>query len=195
MGPAIRVANYNVANLFTRWRFNDLVDPALGETVDNLQRQGFTYKISKRQRELVNALIAEKTAEAGAPLEARDRQRLENAAYREVLGPEEKRLTAAQILELNADLLCMQEVENLPTLKAFRSEYLADAGYTHALVIDGNDPRGIDVAVLSRWPIVHVRSHQTLTAPSDPDDDTSPADRCSHAIAWRSPSSTSAAHG
>jgi len=177
MAQAIRVANYNVANLFTRWRFNNLVAPELGETVDNLQRQGFTYKISKRQRELIEALIAEKTAEAGAPLELRDRQRLENAAYREVLGPEEKRLTAAQIIELDADLLCMQEVENLPTLKAFRSEYLPDAGYTHALVIDGNDPRGIDVAVLSRWPIIHVRSHQTLTTPSNPDDDTSPLDR------------------
>ncbi len=177
MAEVVRVANYNVANLFTRWRFNNLVAPELGETVDHLQRQGFVYKISAKQRELINDLIEAKTSEAGGELEPRDRQRLENAAYREVLGPEEKRLTGKQIRELDADILCLQEVENLPTLKAFRSEYLPRGRYVHALVIDGNDPRGIDVAILSRWPIVHIRSHQALEGPSELDDANSDPER------------------
>jgi hypothetical protein len=61
----------------------------------------------------------EKMKEAGGEREPRDRERLENAAYREVLGPEEKRLTAKQIRECDADVLYLQVVENLPALRRF----------------------------------------------------------------------------
>jgi endonuclease/exonuclease/phosphatase family metal-dependent hydrolase len=33
------------------------------------------------------------------------------------------------------------------------------AGYTHILLIDGNDPRGIDVSFLSRIPVLSMQSH------------------------------------
>ena len=55
-----------------------------------------------------------------------------------------------------------KEVENLEVLKRFRSERLKGLDYTYAMLIDGNDPRYIDVAVLSRYPIVAARSHQHL---------------------------------
>ena len=48
-------------------------------------------------------------------------------------------------------------------MKRFRSQFLGTrAGYTYALSLDGNDPRLIDVAVISRHPIVHVRSYAHL---------------------------------
>ena len=48
------------------------------------------------------------------------------------------------------DILALQEVENLAILERLRTEYLADAGYRPAILIEGDDLRGIDVAFLSR---------------------------------------------
>jgi len=74
-----------------------------------------------------------------------------------------KEITGSQINELDADVLCLQEVEGLDTLKRFRSLYLGGrSAYPFAAVIDGNDPRRIDVAVLSRRPIIHIRTWQHL---------------------------------
>lgn len=79
--------------------------------------------------------------------------------------PESKRLTADVIQRLRADVVAMQEVEDLDTLKTFRDRFLGGrAAWPHALVIDGNDDRRIDVGVLSRFPIVHARSWQHLLA-------------------------------
>jgi len=80
----------------------------------------------------------------------------------EVLRKPEKTLTARCIRAVDADVLALQEVENLDVLRRFRSEYLSGMRYTHAMLVEGNDPRAIDVAVLSRHPIVAVRSWQHL---------------------------------
>jgi predicted extracellular nuclease len=74
-----------------------------------------------------------------------------------------KKLTAQAIREIDADVIGCQEVENLETLRRFRSEFLGGSkAYPHLMAIDGNDPRLIDVAVISRHPIVHVRSYMHL---------------------------------
>jgi endonuclease/exonuclease/phosphatase family metal-dependent hydrolase len=83
--------------------------------------------------------------------------------------PESKRLTADVIAALHADVLALQEVEDLDTLKVFRDRFLGGRGvWPHALVIDGNDDRRIDVGVLSRFPIVHARTWQHLPDPANP---------------------------
>jgi endonuclease/exonuclease/phosphatase family metal-dependent hydrolase len=48
------------------------------------------------------------------------------------------------------DILALQEVENLGVLERLRTEYLEPAGYAPAILIEGNDDRGIDVAFLTR---------------------------------------------
>ncbi|HVP14185.1 MAG TPA: endonuclease/exonuclease/phosphatase family protein [Terriglobales bacterium] len=93
-----------------------------------------------------------------APL-AEDGFTINQVAF-EILDEPEKSLTARVISALDADVIALQEVESLDLLKRFRSRRLASLGYAHAILIDGNDPRFIDVAVLSRYPIVRVRSHQ-----------------------------------
>ena len=76
---------------------------------------------------------------------------------------ESKQITGKAIRALKADVLALQEVENLDVLKRFRSGYLGGRkAYPYLVLIDGNDPRLIDVAVISKYPIVHVQSHQHI---------------------------------
>lgn len=70
--------------------------------------------------------------------------------------------TGRVIDETNADILVCIEVENRPTVKRFNKQVLGaefNKAYPHYMVIDGNDDRGIDVGLLSRFPIRVVKSH------------------------------------
>lgn len=73
---------------------------------------------------------------------------------------EDKRALANAMRELNADVVGLVEVESKATLRNFRDAYLADMGYKHLALTEGNDGRGIDVAILSRFPITHTKSHK-----------------------------------
>ena len=52
-----------------------------------------------------------------------------------------------------ADIIALQEVENLAILERLRTEKLAGLGYRPAILIEGSDARGIDVALLSKFPL------------------------------------------
>lgn len=78
-----------------------------------------------------------------------------------IADPEAKRLTAEVMLACNADVWALQEVEDARVLRRFRDQHLGGASaFPHVYCLEGNDSRGIDVAVLSRFPIVHLRSWQ-----------------------------------
>lgn len=78
----------------------------------------------------------------------------------DILNPTEKKITAQTILQTKAQVVALQEVESLETLKKFRSDYLGGRKlYPYCLVIDGNDPRKIDVAILSKYPITNIATH------------------------------------
>ncbi len=62
--------------------------------------------------------------------------------------------------DINADVVALQEVENISVLTQFRDKYLSDMGYKEVILIEGNDQRGIDVALLSRYPVSNVTSHK-----------------------------------
>ena len=74
--------------------------------------------------------------------------------------------TARVIAAVNADVVALCEVEDRPGLVKFHDNVLlpildstARAGYPFSLVVDGNDLRGIDVAILSRFPIPDIATH------------------------------------
>ncbi|MFE7760721.1 endonuclease/exonuclease/phosphatase family protein [Streptomyces sp. NPDC057438] len=76
--------------------------------------------------------------------------------------------TARVIAAVDADILLTVEVEDRLTLDRFNRQILneevlgAGSGarpYPFNLLVDGNDSRGIDVGVLSRFPVRSVRSH------------------------------------
>ncbi len=74
-----------------------------------------------------------------------------------VLETKLERVAAAILKEPSgrgADIVILQEVENLAVLERLRTEYLGPAGYLPAVLIEGTDARGIDVAILSRWPLL-----------------------------------------
>jgi endonuclease/exonuclease/phosphatase family metal-dependent hydrolase len=72
----------------------------------------------------------------------------------------DKEITAQAMREVNADVFALQEIESLPVLDTFNSKYLGTMKYRHRILIDSFDPRKIDVAILSRFPIISVRSHR-----------------------------------
>ena len=85
-----------------------------------------------------------------------------------------RQLTALAIAETRADIICLQEVDNIEALRAFEYGYLykmVGEGYRNKYTSTGNDARGIDVAVMMREttrqgePIEFVRmtSHAHLT--------------------------------
>ena len=62
---------------------------------------------------------------------------------------------AAVLRRLDADVVLLQEVEHLALLHRLA----ARTGHREARLLEGNDPRGIDVALLSRWPVTRYRGH------------------------------------
>ncbi len=68
---------------------------------------------------------------------------------------------AAVLRRLDADAVLLQEVEHLPLLRRLA----ARAGYPEARLLEGNDPRGIDVALLSRWPVTGYQGHGEERSP------------------------------
>jgi hypothetical protein len=69
---------------------------------------------------------------------------------------------AQSIESLGADVIALEEVENRDHLQRFVEVFLPHLGYENVVLFEGNDMRGIDVALISRVPIGPVRSHRHL---------------------------------
>jgi endonuclease/exonuclease/phosphatase family metal-dependent hydrolase len=59
------------------------------------------------------------------------------------------RMTARVIQDIDADILGVVEAEDRPSLVRFNGDLLAGL-YRHVMLVDGNDERGIDVAIMTR---------------------------------------------
>ncbi|MCF3640528.1 endonuclease/exonuclease/phosphatase family protein [Rhizobium sp. TRM95111] len=141
----LRIATFNVENLLTRFDFT-----------------GFRNQV--RQDRVLRLFDIRNEAEY---------QRLEEARTI-ALTDDARQHSALAIADADADILCLQEVDNLESLRAFEYGYLfkmVGSGYRQHYLIEGNDTRGIDVAVLMREETrdgqkiecVDVRSHAGIT--------------------------------
>ena len=113
----LRIATFNVENLFARYNFRKNFTP----TAD-----GFS---------------------------------INNLAF-DLYDEDAKKLTAKVIKEMDADVVCLQEVENMEVLERFVSRYLGGKGYKHRMLIDSHEMRRMDVAVLSKLPIIATKTHR-----------------------------------
>ncbi|MEU5211733.1 endonuclease/exonuclease/phosphatase family protein [Streptomyces sp. NPDC020742] len=83
--------------------------------------------------------------------------------------PQDQKVLAERIGRMDLDVLALQEVEDIDTLRFFVAQQL-DRSYRFLTLVEGNDPRLIDVAVLSRLPIGAVTSWQHAVHPEAPDE-------------------------
>lgn len=78
----------------------------------------------------------------------------------------DRKLTARVLRQVDADVVALQEVFDQETLDYFHDHLLMPTGlapYPYRICLPGNDGRGQDVALLSRFPIGQVESHVSLT--------------------------------
>lgn len=81
--------------------------------------------------------------------------------------PADTAQVAQRIRTMDVDVLAVQEVEHIEILRAFNRDHLGGL-YPHLVLIEGNDPRMIDVAVLSKLPLGPIVSHQAACHPDAP---------------------------
>jgi endonuclease/exonuclease/phosphatase family metal-dependent hydrolase len=128
----INITTFNVENLFNRYAFLDL--PWEDRNYEKFVQAIGLVSIASRKGDLVPYALTEI----------------------------QRNNTAHAILDSKPDVLAVQEVENLYTLRLFNESYLDDY-FDRMVLIDGNDPRGIDVGVLVRkgfaGEIVGIRTH------------------------------------
>jgi endonuclease/exonuclease/phosphatase family metal-dependent hydrolase len=76
-----------------------------------------------------------------------------------VTKPTRVQAIADEIKRLDADVLCVEEIESMEALTWFRDTYLKDMGYAHLYSEDVGYYRGVEQACLSRFPI---KAHATF---------------------------------
>lgn len=60
------------------------------------------------------------------------------------------------------DILIMEEIENKNILNQFVTKGLSGMGYQYQVLIEGDDSRGIDVAVISKFPVTQALHHSLV---------------------------------
>lgn len=135
----LTLTTFNVENLFNRYRLLD--EPWQGRDYEKMVQAIGLASIASRAGDLVSYATTEI----------------------------QRNNTAQAILDSQPDVLAVQEVENLYTLRLFNAQYL-DHYFDRMILVDGNDPRGIDVGVLLRagfkGEVSAVRTH--VDEPLDP---------------------------
>lgn len=147
----IRIGTFNCENLFLRYSF-------AGPTAK--RKAGESSQAYSQRRLAARKDALAEFASKGVSLDWMTPQ-LDNFS---AISHTQRAATAAVITKNDPDIIAPIEIENMEALRKFNSTtYFKSKRYRHFMVIDGNDPRGIDVAVLSRYPLVHLRSYITDT--------------------------------
>ncbi len=128
----ITVGTFNLNNLFSRYNFKaGIKSLKSGTTVEYIFNDKDSFKIKKFQGKLIK------------PKNKKDTLKI-----------------AQRIQAMSPDILAVQEVEDINILKQFNKEYLGNKAYRYVTLIEGNDPRLIDVGLLSNYPLGGVTSWQ-----------------------------------
>jgi endonuclease/exonuclease/phosphatase (EEP) superfamily protein YafD len=140
----VSVGTFNLNNLFSRFNFEAQVDAIVDDDPDSGLTATYTFNDPERFR-------------------------LRTYQGRLVHGknPADQDTIAGRIASMDLDVLCAQEVEDIDTLRFFAAQHLGGR-YRYLVLVEGNDPRLIDLAVLSRLPLGAVASHQHAVHPEVP---------------------------
>jgi endonuclease/exonuclease/phosphatase family metal-dependent hydrolase len=203
----IRIASFNVENLFARPKVFDLSDWSAGKPVLKayekvnalLQKGSYSASDKRRIRDLLvmldiytidqttGAIRRNRTIDPQWAWLRKNRgtfdrepgdetQNVEIVAEgrgdwigwvelaKEAVDETATRMTARVIQDIGADVLGLVEVEDRPALVRFNRDLLGGL-YRHVMLVDGNDDRGIDVAIMTRhgFDIGSIRSNVDKT--------------------------------
>ncbi|MGN9920261.1 endonuclease/exonuclease/phosphatase family protein [Micromonospora palomenae] len=154
---AVRIATFNANNLFSRWSFRTelprtVADAPRAEIATNAAA-GLAPALGSEQPSVVEVVMPDGTRMSGV---------LRTFRGNLVNGKDSRARAwiARRIAALDADVLCLQEVEDQDALDTFHRDDLRPLGidYRYRVIVEGNDPRRIDVAICSRLPIVRISS-------------------------------------
>ena len=176
----IKIASFNVENLFERPKVFNFKDHSIGDDIlekvndlrsilDNVRYTDSNKdKILKLYEELKEYIIIRE-----------DRGKLFKKSGWKVVGVKANGVgqwdggiefkkarynkiardnTARVIKDVNADIACVIEADNRIALKRFDTALL-NSRYPYEMLIDGNDSRGIDVGVLSKFNFGAIQTH------------------------------------
>lgn len=178
MPQTIRVATFNVENLFSRAKIINLRDHSVATDaltkvaeLDKLLRQD---PYSPADKAAIVALYDELKTYISI---REDREKLFNKAKTKVVASgasdwdgviefrrakfsEAARLATAKVIKtVKADIAFIIEAEDRVALREFNSELLGTRKFKFPMLIDGNDQRGIDVGVLTNFPLKTIHTH------------------------------------
>ncbi len=183
----LRIATYNVENLFRRAAILNLRDSArieeLLQLVKQLQsllsRRDYSDALKDEVFEISHQLVTyvdirkdagslgdwkKENSRTGFRINKSCRGRgdwLGEIVFRAMEFSDRQRKNTGKVIKaMNADILCLVEVEGMDVLRAFNSQVLGAQKFKQFVMIDSpNDPRGIDVACLTRGKIIGIKTH------------------------------------
>jgi endonuclease/exonuclease/phosphatase family metal-dependent hydrolase len=174
----IRIATFNVENLFSRAKVLNLQDSAATANrllrINDLQQLLDKDAYAPADKAQILALVDELKADIGI---REDRGKLITGTTnrkvaadgrgdwdggidlkRAEFGDVQRANTARVFNTLKADVFCVIEAESREVLHRFSSALLSPK-QKHNMLIDGNDTRGIDVGLYSKFPLGAIRTH------------------------------------
>ncbi|MGB3555048.1 MAG: endonuclease/exonuclease/phosphatase family protein [Jannaschia sp.] len=141
----LRICTFNIENLFTRFDFGGFSDPRAARYLPPIVQflgdfgDGDLSKFPEFKRAIETAAIAQ--------------------------DDDHRQHTALAFAAADADVYCLQEVDSIDALTRFMEAYVRKIGvdpYPNIILQEGNDPRGIDVAAITRdIRPSYARSHAT----------------------------------
>jgi endonuclease/exonuclease/phosphatase family metal-dependent hydrolase len=139
----VKIGTFNLNNLFSRFNFKANIEKLEEADINGT----ITYSFSDPEKYWINIYKGKLVKPKKDTL---------------------REMIVKRIKSIEVDVLAVQEVEDIDTLCRFASEDL-EGMYRYKILIEGNDPRLIDVGLLSKYPIGAIISWKEAVHPDNPE--------------------------